>query len=486
MAFYEYNVLVLVVVVAGTAYLQHRRGSKAAVSRSRGQDGEATRAAITAGDAVIWQFKKKFLPVYLLAFGSDWLQGPYIYTMYKDEKGLPEETVAYLFATGFLAAAISASFVGSLADRYGRRSASLFFCVAYALSCFTVLFDSIFTLFAGRILGGLSTTLLWSVIESWMVTEFHRQHLEEAGSLSDIFGIMTTLNGAVAILAGLFAQTIADVTKTQAAPFMAAVVLLILAFGFISSRWSENYGDSHKSNVDGLLPGSEEKEKNGLQYILQGRKSSEFFEDITDCFGPDKHLWALCITSSCFEGVMYLWIFFKFAALKLSHEAAGKGSELPFGTIFAALMCAMMLGSLSFTYYSSLATSRWVVSPSRLLTITLFVASACFILPVLVHDEAVTFWCFCVFEICCGIYFPSIARLKEQIVEDGVRAKIYGILRIPLNIFVVLGLMLTKAGKLRPDPPSLEPRLRHRENVFIICSGALAAAAAALGAFVAE
>ena len=74
MAFYEYNVLVLVVVVAGTAYLQHRRGSKAAVSRSRGQDGEATRAAITAGDAVIWQFKKKFLPVYLLAFGSDWLQ----------------------------------------------------------------------------------------------------------------------------------------------------------------------------------------------------------------------------------------------------------------------------------------------------------------------------------------------------------------------------------------------------------------------------
>jgi MFS transporter, MFS domain-containing protein family, molybdate-anion transporter len=78
---------------------------------------------------------------------------------------------------------------------------------------------------------------MYSVIESWMVTEFHRQHLEEAGSLSDIFGIMTTLNGVVAILAGLFAQGIADFTNTQAAPFMAAVVLLILAFGFISSRW---------------------------------------------------------------------------------------------------------------------------------------------------------------------------------------------------------------------------------------------------------
>ncbi|TVY17096.1 Molybdate-anion transporter [Lachnellula arida] len=450
MEFYGYNVVGFVIVIAGIVYLQYRRDRKAAAAKSQGQDCEAARATITAGDAVIWQFKKKFLPVYLLAFGSDWLQGPYIYTMYKDEKGLPEETVAHLFTTGFLAAAISASFVGSLADRYGRRSACLFFCVAYALSCFTVLFDSIFILFAGRILGGLSTTLLWSVIESWMVTEFHRQHLEEAGSLSDFFGTMTTLNGVVAILAGLFAQRIADFTKTQAAPFMAAVVLLILAFGFISSRWNENYGDSHTSNVDGLLPASE-KDKNGLQYIIQGRKSDQFFEGITDRFGLDKRLWALCMTSSCFEGSMYLWIFFKFPVLKLSHEAAGKGTELPFGTIFAALMCAMMLGSLFFTYYSSLTISRWVVSPSRVLTITLFVASACFTLPVLVHNEAVTFWCFCVFEICCGIYFPSIARLKENMVDDGVRAKIYGILRVPLNVFVVLGLMLTKDGKSHSD-----------------------------------
>jgi hypothetical protein len=145
---------------------------------------------------------------------------------------------------------------------------------------------------------------------------------------------------------------------------------------------------------------------------------------------------------------MYLWIFFKFPALKLSRQEGGGDSELPFGMMFAALMCAMMLGSLFFTYYSSLKMSgRGVVLSSKILTATLFVASGCFILPVLVHDEHITFWCFCVFEICCGIYFPSIAHLKEQIVEDGVRAKIYGILRMPLNIFVVLGLMLTREGK---------------------------------------
>ncbi len=155
-----------------------------------------------------------------------------------DQKGLPEETVAHLFTTGFFAAAVSASFIGSMADRYGRKAACLFFCVSYSASCCTLLFDSIYILFVGRILGGLSTTLMYTVFESWMVTEYHRHHIDDiGGSLGDIFGIMTTLNGVVAILAGVFAEGVADFTGTQTAPFMAAVVCLFLAFGLISNHW---------------------------------------------------------------------------------------------------------------------------------------------------------------------------------------------------------------------------------------------------------
>jgi MFS family permease len=102
----------------------------------------------------------------------------------------------------------------------------------------TVLFDSIFILFGGRILGGLSSTLMYSVFESWMVTEYHRQHMDDTGgSLSDIFGLMTTLNGIIAILAGLFAEAIVDFTKNQEAPFLSAVICLVLAFSLISNRW---------------------------------------------------------------------------------------------------------------------------------------------------------------------------------------------------------------------------------------------------------
>jgi hypothetical protein len=44
----------------------------------------------------------------------------------------------------------------------------------------TLLSDNIAVLFLGRILGGVSGTLLWSVFESWLVAEFNKLMLEDA------------------------------------------------------------------------------------------------------------------------------------------------------------------------------------------------------------------------------------------------------------------------------------------------------------------
>ena len=59
---------------------------------------------------------------------------------------------------------------------------------------------------------------------------------DASGSLSDMFGLMTTLNGVIAIVAGLFAQAITDFTRTQSTPFMSSIFCFILAFSFISNR----------------------------------------------------------------------------------------------------------------------------------------------------------------------------------------------------------------------------------------------------------
>jgi len=60
---------------------------------------------------------------------------------------------------------------------------------------------------------------------------------------------------------------------------------------------------------------------------------------------------------------------------------------------------------------------------------------------------------------------------KGRIVDDGVRAKVYGLLRIPLNVFVVGALSVTIEGDA------------HRERVFVFCGGLLLLASMAAGAY---
>jgi len=165
---------------------------------------------------------------------------------------------------------------------------------------------------------------------------------------------------------------------------------------------------------------------------------------------------------------MYIFIFFKFPALKFAHEGSGSTTgwsylvngqclsalrtdsltELAFGLIFAILMCSLMLGSMLHTFVTS---AKMSIPHPKLLIYTLSAASLCFAIPVVVRDEKVTFWCFCAFEVCCGIYFPSVARQRERLIEDGIRAQMYGLMRIPLNVFVVAVLATTREGK-RLDP----------------------------------
>jgi MFS family permease len=155
-----------------------------------------------------------------------------------DEKGLPEQTVAFLFMIGFVSAGISASFAGAFADRHGRRTACLAFCVIYSLSCATLFTDNINILFLGRILGGISGTLLWSVFESWLVAEFNKLMLQDADPiLSGIFSTMTTSNTCVAIIAGIVAEWLVRSFGTAKAPFCASVGCLAVAFLAISKYW---------------------------------------------------------------------------------------------------------------------------------------------------------------------------------------------------------------------------------------------------------
>ena len=279
---------------------------------------------------------------------------------------------------------------------------------------------------------------MFSAFESWMVTEYHKRQLDHAGtSLSSMFGMMTTMNSIVAIISGVFSEWLVQVTHTKRAPFMASAGLLSVAFWIIWGFWSENYGDSHQGETPDIPV------KNALKTVL-----------------TDKRILTLGLASCFFEGSMYLFVFFWTPALKATQIRHGNAPipNLPLGMIFACFMASVMFGSLAF----NLMVSKYqLISHARLLTTIFATASMSLLVTVIVKDEAITFWSFCVFEACVGMYWPSVGYLKGKIVDDGIRARVYGMLRIPLNVFVVVALSLIREG---PE---------YRNLVFITCGGLL-------------
>lgn len=359
---------------------------------------------------------------------------------------------------------------GTLADRHGRKAACLFFCAVYALSCALTAspITSVPLLFAGRALGGVGTSLLFSAFESWMVTDFGARGLaEKGGDLSRTFGIMSTLNSAVAIASGVSSEWLVAASGTRRAPFWAAIVLLGAAFWVILTKWEENYGDAARKAKDG-----KEKKENGEKKDGEAQTSKPSLWSML----KDPRIVCLGLASTMFEGSMYLFVFFWGPALESARSyevATGRASSasgaagLPYGIIFASFMASVLAASLVF----NVAMDRKLVKYTYLLASILGVADLVFYLLEQPRGEQLTFWMFCLFEACVGMYWPCMGYLKGQLIEDGVRAQLYSILRVPLNVFVVVSLYFTGDGD-------------SYATVFSVCSRLLLLAIGALYAMV--
>jgi MFS transporter, MFS domain-containing protein family, molybdate-anion transporter len=362
------------------------------------------------------------------------IQGPFLYALYRDEFGLSAILVSRLFTTVFVAGAISASVTGKLADRRGRRGACLVFCVSYAISCLLTTIPNVPLLYLSRILGGISTSLLFSVFESWMVTDFHNRFLEKKGlNLSRTFGTMSTINSVTAIASGLVSEWLVKSSGTKKAPFYASMGLLALAFLFIYGQWVRSEFPLFRSLGDRPLTCDCRRTRTTAprrQRTSLRRRAP----------ASSAHVLSLALAATMLEGSMYLYVFFWAPALKATVPPPLKGQperELPYGIIFASFMASMMAASLIF----NILMSTKVLTYTQLLLALLGVSDICFFYLIKPKSEQLTFWLFCAFEACVGMYWPCVGYLKGRLVDDSVRAEVYGILRVPLNIFVVLALM---------------------------------------------
>ncbi|KAK9718288.1 hypothetical protein K7432_005607 [Basidiobolus ranarum] len=242
------------------AYLNSRKSPTKDVGDIKKERNQADKAEMAKVQEYN-RFRNKYLVVLCTVMAGDWLQGPYVYSLYRSH-GLEMNAISILLVTGFLSSAVFGALVGSISDQYGRKRSCLWFTVLYSIASILATIPNFPLLMIGKIIGGISTSLLYSVFESWMVS----QHFKEGFTtpmLSQTFSWGTFLNGLIAILCGLFADSLVS-RAGNSAPFYAAIVVFFTGAVLIYSLWNENYGNTEKSEktTDALL--------NSLKQITQG------------------------------------------------------------------------------------------------------------------------------------------------------------------------------------------------------------------------
>lgn len=393
---------------------------------SRSNKSKATVAA--AANSRFQTFQYNYLLVFLLAMFSDWLQGPYVYELYVSY-GFDQSQIAELFVCGFASSMIVGTFVGGLADTMGRKSMCIMYSVCYIIACFTKMVPNYWVLMLGRFLSGISTSLLFSVFESWMVCEHFKQGFD-GSLLNDTFALATFGNGLVAVCAGLIANFAAGYYGFVA-PFVVAILPLFSIALIVSTTWSENYGNQQLSSLSSL--------SKGFQLVQ-----------------TDLKIAALGFAQSCFEGAMYTFVFMWTPALKTEQELAGsagghgststdtESTSQYLGLIFAVFMVCVMVGSSFFKLFS--------VRKEYLYKIPIVVHSVallCMIcITIFFENKTIVYIMFLIFEMCVGMFYPSYGVIKSDKIPEDIRSAVMNIFRIPLNAFVVF--LLLKISKMSP------------------------------------
>jgi len=211
---------------------------------------------------------------------------------------------------------------------------------------------------------------------------------------------------------------------------MASLGLLVIGSVVVAFTWSENYGDS---TVD----------------------ISGTFSNAWTAMKQDKKIILLGVVQSFFEASMYTFVFMWTPALQ---NAAPKGETeaiaLPFGVIFACFMVCIMIGSSIFGYM----INKLKMAPEEIARLLLLVSLISLAVPIYASNMAVIFFCFLLFEICCGLYFPCLGTLRGKYIPEHTRAATMNFFRVPLNFLVVIVLGTLKVVTV------------DNSVVFLVCS----------------
>lgn len=164
----------------------------------------ATRGAVKYGGADHASFqrlRRRYNIVYTLGTFGDWIQGAYLYALYR-EHGFDMADIGYIFVLGYFASATVGTYVASLGDVYGHRRLVMLYGTLYGVACVLMRSSDVTALLASRVLSGVAYSLLFSSFESWAISEVDRLRLDRR-CLVPLFSTATFFNAVSAVAAGV-------------------------------------------------------------------------------------------------------------------------------------------------------------------------------------------------------------------------------------------------------------------------------------------
>mmetsp|Transcript_28555 Transcript_28555/g.77278 ORF Transcript_28555/g.77278 Transcript_28555/m.77278 type:complete len:480 (-) Transcript_28555:342-1781(-) len=406
--------LLLTVTIVITQYL-YTSDDETEEKSEKGSGDEKTKAALkTEFDS----FRRQYILVFLVIMLADWMQGTHMYTLYLSYN----VNVSALFITGFLSGAVFAPFLGSFVDKFGRKKSCIVYCVLEIIINTLEHSHDFGILLFGRVLGGISTNLLFSAFESWMTTEHRKRGFPEEW-MSKTYADQSIGNGTMAILAGIVAQVLED-NLGQIGPFQGAIALTVLALVLVLP-WEENYGEKESDDDHSLY----HQFKLGWGATLS-----------------NSHIWRIGMTQALSEGGMYTFVFMWVPTLLSMNPPGG----LPTGCVFAAMMMAITIGGMVYPPLQSMM-SKFAPNgkaPELCATFVYLVASASTAIPALILSQGasnvaggftIVIAAFMVTEATVGLFMPVAGTLRSKYVPDALQGAILNIFRLPLNAVVVAG-----------------------------------------------
>lgn len=411
------------------------------------------------------------------------------------------DLISKIFLVGFASTGLFGPWIGRFIDTVGRKAGTILFSLLYMLAAMSTKSSNLIILLLGRIASGIGTSLLFSAPEAWLIGEHQRhgyeaKWLSETFGLADAGdAIVAILAGQLASIAAT--QTGGPTGPFMLSIGFLIAGALIAMLQWDENTAASTYSVQHSpisSSANSAINTTKFQDLYNNTAVVKIEKATNqackpTISEAVDLVRKNKRIMLVGAVQALFEGSMYIFVLQWPPIIKAAIQSSsifGRNAVVPFGIIFSCLMASCLLGATAFgtiqQQVNNILPEKFNLSVEKTTFIMLMLATlSVSSLAVLVNTNLInaiyriittvittiikythitqsdnvgsmptmsssinsnmqlsliTAAMF-LFEICVGMYFPSIGTLRSKYLPDSHRSVIMNLFGIPLNLIVV-------------------------------------------------